>query len=189
MIYLVSGFMRSGTSMCMEALEAGGLEAVYSADRDKRMNDKWGEADSPVPYTPNDKFYELDADDYRKSDFPLCHEGKLVKCLWGGITRLPVGEYRVVYMRRPRNEIRTSLIAFFGNSTPIVDALDFDQLMERIVSILRDRASFKSVDEIWYGDVLADPLRVFRKLADHGWPIDADKAATIPEARRARCSA
>ena len=186
MIYLTSGFMRSGTSMMMEALEAGGLEAVYSGARDQRMNDRWGEPDATHPYVPNERYYELDNEDYRKPEFPKPYEGKLIKCLWGGITRLPVGEYRVVFMRRPRNEIRTSLIAFFGNSMPVVDDPGFDANMDRVVSILRDRASFKSVDEVWYADVLAEPEKVFRSL---DWPIDPVKAASIPEARRARFSA
>lgn len=186
MIYLVSGFMRSGTSMCMKALEAGGMEVARSRDRDRRMNDRWGEADSPNPYVPNDEYYELDSEDYRKPDFPKPYEGKLIKCLWGGITRLPVGEYRVVFMRRPRAEIQTSLIAFFGHSMPVVDAPDFDQLMDRIVSILRDRRSFRTVDEVWYGDVLADPVSVFRSL---DWPIDPVKAASVPERSKARFAA
>ncbi len=48
MIYLVSGDMRTGTSMMMQALEAGGLEAVYNENRD-RMNQQYGDKD----YQPN----------------------------------------------------------------------------------------------------------------------------------------
>ena len=34
MLYIVSGFMRTGTSMMMKALEAGGLEAAYQQSRE-----------------------------------------------------------------------------------------------------------------------------------------------------------
>jgi hypothetical protein len=184
MIYVVSGFMRCGTSMMMRALEAGGMGACYSAGRDKSMNSKFGEPDKPSGYLPNERYYELDPADYRATDFPAPYEGKLIKCLWNGCTKLPPNhDYRVIFMRRPRIEIKMSLIAFFGHAHANVESPFFDAEMDRIVALLRDRRSMITVDEIWYGDVLTKPLGVFKNL---DWPIDPEKAAAIPTRKEAR---
>jgi len=58
--------------------------------------------------------------------------------------------------------------------------------MDGVIEVLRDRRSFRSVDEVCYHDALADPLKIFRKLADAGWPIDPDKAAAVPSHSKAR---
>jgi hypothetical protein len=181
LLYVVSGMMRSGTSMCMEAIEAGGMEAVYSKRRDEEMNKRWGDAD----YKPNDAYYELDAEDYLRGDLEQRYDGKLIKCLWGGIIRLPPGEYRVVFMRRPTEEIRMSLLAFFGTDDAIQQFASLDKAMDNVISILRDRRSFKSVDVLWYKDVLDNPRKAFASL---NWPIDVEKAAAIPNRSRARFS-
>ncbi len=191
MIYITSGFMRCGTSMMMECLEAGGMTVAYSKDRNIRMNRVLGDEDLPKPYFPNDNYYELDRSDYRNPEFPHQYEGKLVKCLWGGMVRLqPKKEntegYRIVFMRRPRENIVTSMIAAFGYSHPAVDNPHFDQYMDNIVNILKDRRSVVSLDEVQYSDVLRDPLGVFQKLQSNGWPIDPVKAASIPNKNKAR---
>jgi hypothetical protein len=178
-LYIVSGFMRCGTSMCMQALEAGGLDAVYSKRRDEEMNKRWGDAD----YRPNDNYYELDVEDYVRGDLQQRYDGKLVKCLWGGVLRLPLGEYRVVFMRRPAEEIRMSLMAFFGSDYAARQVPDLDRSMDNVINVLRDRRSFKSVDVLWYRDVLERPRECFASL---NWPIDPDKAATVPSREKAR---
>lgn len=179
MLYIVSGFMRTGTSMMMRALEAGGLEAVYSKRRDQEMNARWGDAD----YLPNDSYYELDSADYLRGDLEQRYDGKLVKCLWGGVIRLPPGEYRVIFMRRPAEEIRTSLLAFFGSDSAATQFPDLDRAMDSIIAVLRDRRSFRSVDVLHYKDVLKDPRAAFASL---DWPIDVEKAAAIPTMDKAR---
>lgn len=186
MIYIVSGYMRSGTSMMMQALEAGGMEAVYSAKRDERMNRKWGASD----YKPNERYYELEAEDYQDASFPSAYEGKLIKCLWGGMLRLrPVTEYRIVFMRRDTKAIQRSLTAFFRQPTEQAQNVNFQRQLDNVVSILRDRRSVISVHEVQYVDVVSNPLAVFEILAGDGWPIDPAKAAEIPQARKMRFAA
>lgn len=183
MIYIVSGYMRSGTSMMMQALEAGGMEAVYSAQLDERMNRKWGDPD----YKPNERYYELEAEDYQDASFPAAYEGKLIKCLWGGILRLRlVTEYRVIFMRRDTKAIQRSLAAVFGQPTDQAQNVNFQRQLDNVVSILLDRRSVLSVHEIQYVDVVSNPLAVFEMLAKEGWPIDPAKAAEIPQARKMR---
>lgn len=186
MIYIVSGYMRSGTSMMMQALEAGGVEAIYSSQRDECMNKKWGDPD----YKPNERYYELEAEDYQDASFPEAYEGKLIKCLWGGMLRLrPVTEYRVIFMRRDTKAIQRSLTAFFGQPTEHAQSVNFQRQLDNVASILRDRRSVLSVHEIQYVDVVSNPLPVFEILANQGWPIASAKAAQIPQTRKMRFAA
>ena len=184
MIYIVSGFMRSGTSMMMRAIEAGGLEAVYSKARDAEMNARWGEDG----YVPNESYYELGVEDYCSPNFPAKYDGKLIKCLIGGLLRIPPTACRVVVMRRPAKEIGDSLYAAFDWVPPQVETGHFDSMVDRMVDVLRDRRSFVSVDEVAYREVVADPLTVFQRLAQ-AWPIDPVKAAAIPSRNETRIAA
>lgn len=182
MIYLVSGYMRCGTSMMMEALQAGGLQAAYSERRDADMNARWGEPG----YLPNERYFELDIYDYQRPDFASVFNNKLVKCLFGGAIRMPPGEYRCVFMRRPTEQIAQSLLAFFGEVPDLIESGRFDAEIERALSILRDRRSFLQVEEVWLADVIANPLAVFSRL---GWPIDVEKAAAVPKRDKLRVAA
>lgn len=79
-VYVIGGFMRSGTSMMMRALEAGGMEACYRKSRDQ-MKARYADDQ----YDPNaGGLYELERRDYRRPDFPIGYEGKLIKCLQRG---------------------------------------------------------------------------------------------------------
>ena len=176
--------MRSGTSMMMEALEAGGLKAVYSRERDKRLNDRWGELNEEVQYLPNERYFELSTDDYLSPKFPKAYEGKLIKCLVGGVLRLPpISQYKIIFMRREQSEIVRSLAAFFGNVESAAESVSFNAQLDTAIDILRDRRSVVSLHEIWYEDVLTDPLSVFSSL---DWPIDIEKAAAIPQTSKKR---
>jgi len=180
MIYIVSGFMRSGTSMMMKALIAGGMDAAYSEARDERMNKRWGDLDEPNGYRPNREYFELDTSDYSDPSFPLAYEGKLLKCLWGGLSRMKNCQARVIFMRRPGAEVKRSMFAAFGTA-PEMAASDFDRRMDVIADVAMDRRSFISFDQVWYEDALAHPLTVFKHLKDVGWPISPHLAAAIPE--------
>ncbi len=172
--------------MMMEALIAGGMDASYSRKRTKRMNEKWGESDKVNGYIPNKEYYELDPMDYKALNFPKDHEGKLIKCLWRGAGMINNGQYRCIFMRRPRIEIEHSLIAFFGTAPEPAKHPCFDQSIDNLVKSMRDRRSYLSVDEVFYGDVVDDPLPVFERLVKNGWPIDPVKAAAVPNTKEAR---
>lgn len=184
MLYIVSGFMRSGTSMMMAALEKGGLDAARSIERDKEMAARWDDPD----YVVNSEYYELQRSDYQAPDFPAKFDGKLIKCLMPGAIRLPAGfEYRIVLMRRATPEINTSLFAAFGQANmDTTNPEDFERNMERYTGIMRDRRSVKSLDVLWYRDVLADPVGAFASL---DWPIDPVAAARTIDRSKARHAA
>ena len=97
-VYVVSGLPRSGTSMMMKILEAGGLEP---------MTDKIRQADGDNPKG----YYELEAVKRTKSDPSWLGDadGKVVKVIAQLLADLPSDKkYKVVFMRRNLNEILAS---------------------------------------------------------------------------------
>jgi hypothetical protein len=175
MIYIVSGFMRSGTSMMMAALMKGGMDAAYAKERDSLANSKSDEF-----YHPNKSgLYELHLEEYMQENFPLNYTNKLIKVLIWGLPRLTKHEYKIIIMLRNKEEIRQSYEAFFGR--PIKHAFypNFDKNMTNIINYIKDREDVKSVDLIQYRDIVNEPLTHFNLLKNNGWPIDVDLAAQV----------
>ena len=180
MIYLVSGYRRSGTSMMMQALASGGMPVSRSFRQDDRMNTMFGDNG----YCPNDAYYELNLEDYLdRNTFAARFDGTLVKCLSGGLLRLPNWQYRIIFMRRPVEEIRKSCLAAFGERDRFAERLDFNDRMGEVIDVARDRRSVVSLDEVHYHDMLADPEGVLRAL---DWPVDPMRAATVPDRAKYR---
>ena len=178
-LYAVSGFMRTGTSMMMRALEAGGLEACYQQSRDV-MKDRFADEH----YDPNvGGLYELERQDYRAWGFPRPYAGKLVKALNMGVPRMAVmpDGIRVVFMRRDPEEIRQSYLAFFDKRLQGVPHLDRN--MQDVIQRIENRKDVLSLDVFWYREVVERPLEHFAALRDRGWPIDPrSSAATVDPA-------
>lgn len=175
MMYLVGGWMRSGTSMMMKCLEAGGMDAAYNPERDE-MNKKFGDEN----YQPNGGgFYELNGTEMQKIDNLYEHfNGKLVKMLRHSIGRLPDdGEYQIVIMKRHPKEIYYSCEAFFEQPLSKNFIRLYPQLINKIVEIAEEKKMKYRV--IAYRQLIAEPLEHFKLLADDGWPIDPEKAAAI----------
>jgi len=108
-ILIVSGNMRSGTSMMMDALTAGGLNPCHKKSRDNSLGKHAGEGYHPNP----NGFYELEASDFKEVGFPRKFEGQLIKVLYGGLYKMVPGDYKIVFMRRDQEESRQSYEAFF----------------------------------------------------------------------------
>jgi hypothetical protein len=172
-IYVVGGFMRSGTSMMMCCLEAGGLEAVYNAKRDKAGGERWSDDD----YHPNEGgFYELTVEEYRAPGFAERCEGKAVKLLRRGPLRMPEGhQCRAAIMRRDSEEIRQSAQAIFSASLPRRYGDDANRMIDGVVAELETRPNW-DVQEVRYRDVVEQPLQTFESL---DWPIDPAAAASV----------
>jgi len=180
MIYLVSGWAFTGTSMMMEALIAGGMNAAYSEDKDDITN-AFYEKRSGV--NPKQSYYELKKADQQKKGFPADYDGKLIKFLYGGIPKLNAGlAYRAIYMRRPQAHVTSDLAGVYGTKgVGNASRPNWVKKQEDAVKWMRDRPSqFLTVDEIWYELMRDEPEKVFAKLAADGWPIDPVKAAKIP---------
>lgn len=174
-VYIVSGFMRTGTSMMMRCLELGGMEAVYSREKDESKNDFSDES-----YDPNEGgLYEMDREDYHVPNFPDMHKGKLIKLLNLGTFGLkPMPKLKVVFMRRDPEEVRQSYVAFFGDiKKERMTVENIGQAMALNIQLLNNRKD-TDVLEFWYRDVVEDPRKYFTLLKENGWPIDVEKCVS-----------
>ena len=103
-IIVVSGLPRSGTSMMMKMLEAGGLEILT-------VNLREADANNPKGY------YEFEQVKKIKEDSTWLPDaiGKVVKIVTGLITFLPAEyNYKVIFMERELGEILSSQKKMLG---------------------------------------------------------------------------
>lgn len=162
MIYVVTGFGGSGTSMMMEALIAGGLPGAYT-----KGNENF----------ELEGLRSLEAKDFKAMD------GKVVKVLQNAIKHIAMkGPAKAVFMRRDgvgRGEsfMRKMPEHLHKRVADIIDD-DIESAIEDVKSVV------KNVDVLLYDDVVKDPKAAFEKLKASGWPIDVEKAAKIPKAQR-----
>jgi hypothetical protein len=97
-ITIVSGLPRSGTSMMMRMLVAGGLEAVTDGVRE-------ADADNPRGYYEFERVKKIKEDTAWLDDA----RGKVVKMISALLVHLPRTHcYRVVFMRRKLDEVLAS---------------------------------------------------------------------------------
>jgi len=98
MITIVSGLPRSGTSLMMQMLEAGGMAVLSDGER---QPDK----DNPKGYLEWERVKQLKKD----ASVIAEAEGKVVKVISEFVQSLPPEhEYRIVFMQRPLPEILKS---------------------------------------------------------------------------------
>lgn len=98
MITVVSGLPRSGTSLMMQMLAAGGMELLTDGQRSP-------DADNPKGYFELEKVKQLKEDNSWLADA----EGKAVKVVSPLLRDLPATrEYRVIFMKRHMEEILAS---------------------------------------------------------------------------------
>lgn len=195
--YIVTGYMRSGTSMLCRALEAGGLPVVKNDLRNERIQSK-----------TNDEHYKLNPDVYELTikemggdrSFPMRHAGKCVKLVfpwlqWLRPYMIPVASklfrpgYKIVLLLRHPEEIRQSNNAAFQDQKDIPYGKwvkVYGAMIRGVLLSFRGRPDVDSLTILRYERVLADPLRNFETLARAGWPIDPTKATETVDASQHR---
>ena len=98
MITIVSGLPRSGTSLMMQMLVAGGMSPLSDGERK-------ADTDNPRGYLEWERIKQLPSDPTLISE----GEGKVVKIISRLLLTLPSGrEYRVIFMQRPLPEVLAS---------------------------------------------------------------------------------
>jgi len=101
MNYIVSGLERSGTSLLMQLLEAGGAPVAYDDSRKANEHNPKG-------------FYELEGGKIinklidKTFDFKK-YEGKFIKITAYGLRFLPDGDYKILFSERALSEILDSM--------------------------------------------------------------------------------
>ena len=160
-VTIVSGLPRSGTSMMMKMLEAGGLLPLTD-------NLRTADVDNPKGYYEFERVKKLEEGDV--AWLPEA-EGKVVKVISALLKHLPDGyEYRVIFMRRNMGEILASqkkMLQNRGEATDVVSdeeiAALFDKHLQHIRQWIESHPNV-SVLYLHYSDVLADPLPQARRV-------------------------
>lgn len=169
MITIVSGLPRSGTSLMMRMLEAGGIQPLID---EVRMAD----VDNPKGYYEFERVKQLPQDTGWLPDA----EGKVVKMVSMLLYELPKDrEYQVVFMRRAMPEILASQkkMLLRRNADMKIDDAEMKELFEghlnNMLAWLKEQPHLKAV-EIWYNDVMKQPAVEVEKLRSFlGGHLDA----------------
>jgi hypothetical protein len=152
-VTVVSGLPRSGTSLMMQMLRAGGIPPVTD---DQRTPDE----DNPRGYLEFERVKNLKHDKAWLADA----SGKAVKIVHLLLMELPTDrEYRVIFMQRELNEVvrsQTVMLERSGKSgaglTPEKLSQIFAGQLKTVRQWLVGKPNFK-VLEVGYADLIADP--------------------------------
>ena len=159
-ITIVSGLPRSGTSMTMKMLEAGGIPPLTDQIRT-------ADGDNPKGYYEFERAKKLPEGD---TDWIPQAQGKAVKVISALLVQMPTGyEYRVLFMRREMGGILASQAKMLENrgEENKVDDETMAGLFQKHVRQVEDwmqaqpNLEFTYVD---YNDLLKDPQPHVRKI-------------------------
>lgn len=176
-VVVVSGLPRSGTSMMMKMLEAGGQEI---------LTDNLREADANNPKG----YYEFErVKDMKDGDLAWLPDatGKVVKIVTGLITFLPADcSYKVIFMQRDLTEILSSQKKMLGRLGKGDDNIPDDQMAKIYQEHLKQVRAwlFKQpnmeVLYVNYNAMVADPLEALHKVnALLGGDMDVSAMAAV----------
>ena len=171
MITIVSGLPRSGTSLMMQMLAAGGMSILSDGERQADL-------DNPRGYFEWERIKQLP----KEPDCIVEAEGKVVKVISQLLLALPAGhDYRVIFMQRPLAEVLASqdqMLHRRGTFDPRVDTSTlvkgFQNHLYEVNTWLNNRPNLK-VMRLHYHHVLSGPKEIAEKLAQFlEFPLDLE---------------
>ena len=183
-IIVVSGLPRSGTSMMMKMLGAGGLPLV--TDRVRPADES-----NPEGYFELEAVKDLDKAAVRDVAWLADARGRAVKILSALLPYLPESyNYRVILMQRPLPEViasQNTMLARAGEATDVIPVADlttqYETHLRRTQALLASRPCFETL-AVRYGDVLADPrVQADRVSGFVGASLNVDAMAGAVDAR------
>lgn len=170
--YIVSGLERSGTSMMMQVLAAGGIPVSYSEKRKPDVHNPKG-------------YYELEGgkiiNRLIQGTFPFeSYKGAFIKITAYGLSYLPPGHYKIIYMERNLEEVLDSMekMAQLTDENREETKQSFEKLNEKII---KDIQMKKHTDILFvnYNDVLRDPETNIGKICKFIGPYHYDTSKMI----------
>ena len=162
-VVVVSGLPRSGTSMLMSMLDAGGIPPITDHIRA-------ADEDNPKGYYEFERVKALDKGD---TAWVPDAQGKSVKVISALLKYLPPEyQYKIIYVRRNMQEILASqrkMLVRRGEDPDKVDdaqmAALFEKHVSQVESWLREQPNIQVLYE-HYSDILADPEKDARRIDD-----------------------
>ena len=175
-IVVVSGLPRSGTSMMMKMLEAGGMEVLTDEIRS-------ADEDNPKGYYEFERVKQIESDQGWLPDA----QGKAVKMVGALLEHLPSGYvYKIIFMERNIEEVLASqreMLVRRGEPTDRISDEKMGALFHKHVVQIKSRIAERPEMEVLnvrYSDVLEEPAsqadRINRFL---GNTLDADRMARV----------
>jgi hypothetical protein len=159
-ITVVSGLPRSGTSLMMQMLAAGGLPALSDGERQ-------ADTDNPRGYFEWECIKLLP----QQPDCIAEAEGKVVKVISQLLFALPAGhEYHIIFMQRPLSEVvasQTEMIRRRGTtgaalpSAALIAGLGAH--LSQVNAWLKNKSNI-AVLRVEHQDVLREPLRIAESI-------------------------
>jgi len=180
-VIIVSGLPRSGTSMMMKILDAGGLEIVTD-------NERTADEDNPKGYYEFEIVKQLG--DGGKADWVNQAEGKVVKVISFLLQHLPANHsYKVIFMRRNVEEILASqqqMLARRGETSTDSDERVADTFQEHLKRVRVWLANQKNIQVLYvdYNSLMKEPQGPIQGVYDFlGLPLDLEKMIAVPDAK------
>jgi hypothetical protein len=160
-VVIVSGLPRSGTSMMMKVLEAGGLPVIIDGLRS-------ADPDNPEGYYEYERVKELDKGD---TAWVADAQGKAVKVISALLEFLPAGyQYRVIFMHRNIEEVLNSQRKMLARRGENVDAANdaemadlFAKHLVKVKQWLRVQPNFAVLD-VDYNAMMQSPEQYIRTI-------------------------
>jgi len=171
MITIVSGLPRSGTSLMMQMLAAGGMSVLSDGERK-------ADPDNPKGYLEWERIKQLP----KEPSLIAQAEGKVVKVISQLVLSLPEGyEYRIIFMERPMAEVLRSqdeMVKRRGMSEASVNRSVLERAFQRhLIEVhqwLASNANMK-VLRVEYHRVLGEPQSVAEEVtAFLGVPLEIE---------------
>jgi hypothetical protein len=175
-ITIVSGLPRSGTSMMMKMLAAGGIEALTD-------NIRTADEDNPKGYFELERVKKLETD---KEWLPEAR-GKAVKLISALLKNLPDDyTYNVVFMQRRMPEIlasqRQMLIRRGEPADSVPDdkmAAMFEKHLAQVENWLSSRPNIRTI-YVSYNETLTDPAKQIARISDFlGGGLNVEAMAAV----------
>jgi hypothetical protein len=161
-IVVVSGLPRSGTSMLMKMLEAGGMAVVSDGQRG-------ADEDNPKGYFEDERVMDLAKQPDRR--WLRAARGKAIKIISYLLKELPSqNNYKVIFVRRDLREVLASqakMLARRGESAETPDERMrelFEDQLWKARYLLKHRPQFETL-EVAYAEVVARPGEQARRIA------------------------
>lgn len=160
-ITIVSGLPRSGTSLMMQMIHAGGVPVVTDEIRTP-------DTDNPRGYYEFEKVKQIKSD---KSWLPGA-AGRVVKMVHLLLLDLPADyEYRVVFMRRKLEEVLKSQAVMLerqgkkGAALPPATLMKmYQDQIDKVLTWMGERPNFQFI-EVNYNELVQDPHAAATRLA------------------------
>jgi predicted AlkP superfamily phosphohydrolase/phosphomutase len=156
LVYIVSGLPRSGTSLMMQMLEAGGLEVLTDKKRKPDSNNPKG-------------YFELEEvkNSARNTNWLEDSSGKAVKVISDLLKYLPQNrKYKVIFMNRNIQEIVMSQQKFIGKENAAYPLILENRYKKHIVKMIQwfTKTHNMEVLHVNYAETINQPESTARKI-------------------------